>query len=50
MPEVYDPGEDTNPDPVIGVADVIGLYPAHRAAAAAKWTKTIDSHGNTDDD
>jgi hypothetical protein len=50
VPVTYDHRENADPDPVIGEADVIGLYPAHRAAAASKWTTTIDPHGNRDDD
>ncbi len=46
----YDHGEDAGHDPLVGEADVIGLYPGHRAAAASKWTTTIDPHGNRDDD
>jgi hypothetical protein len=46
----YEHGEDAGRDPLVGEADVIGLYPGHRAAAASKWTTTIDPHGNRDDD
>jgi hypothetical protein len=46
----YDHGEDAGLDTMIGESDVIGLYPESRAAAASKWTTTIDPAGNQDDD
>ena len=46
----YEHGEDAVPDPLLGEADVIGLYTQSRAAAASKWTTTIDPAGSTDDD
>jgi hypothetical protein len=43
----YDHGEDAVPDLLIGEADVLGLYPADRAAAS-KWTTTPDPEGTDD--
>ncbi|GIH21256.1 hypothetical protein [Rugosimonospora africana] len=34
-------------DPLIGEAEVIGLYPASHAAAASKWTTTIGDSDNS---
>ena len=47
MPMNYDLSEDLHLDPLVAEADVLGLYPADKAAAAAKWTTTI---GTGDDD
>jgi hypothetical protein len=43
----YDHGEEAGSDPLVGDADVIGLYPANRAAAASKWTSTIGDPDNS---
>ena len=44
----YDHDEDAVADPLIEEADVIGLYPQSRAAAASKWTTTLDAEGTDD--
>ncbi len=43
----YDHGEDAVADPLLGEADVLGLYPESRAAAS-KWTTTLDAEGTDD--
>ena len=45
MPATYDAVQESHPDPVMTEADVLGLYSVTRAAAAARWTTTIDPVG-----
>jgi hypothetical protein len=42
--------ETGSDDPFIAETEVVGLYPADRAASASAWTTTLDPHGNRDDD
>jgi hypothetical protein len=49
MPVNSDHAEHSDSNPLIGEADVIGLYPVSQTAAS-KRTTTIDLQGNQDDD